>query len=145
MRCLFILLLFTSLLAAQSPALIAGLGTGTYFPLDVGDRWVYRIDDRSSTGQYQAWRIDRTVTYKGTTYSAMRLEGPGTFVYEAWFRADSAGRVYMLGGSGDQLFLDPSGQSADAELQVTSRGPGFLAGLGTLPDTVSYTNNLFSL
>jgi hypothetical protein len=141
MRCV-LLLLVGSMSYAQSTGVLAGLATGSYFPLDVGDRWVYRIDDRNSTAQYQTWRIDRTVSYNGNTYSAMRIEGPGTFVYEEWFRADSAGRVYVLSGTGDQLFLDPGGQTAGAQLQVVSHGPAQAQGFGTFPDTLYYLNTL---
>ena len=78
MKCALLLCLFGSLLPAQSPAVLAALATGTYFPLDVGDRWVYRIDDRLATGSYQTWRVDRTATQNGNTYSVMAIEGPGT-------------------------------------------------------------------
>src|ERR1039457_8403 len=105
MKCALMLCLFASWLPGQSPAVLAALATGTYFPLDVGDRWVYRIDDRQVTGSYQTWRVDRTGTYNGTAYSVMAIEGPGTIYGEYWFRADSTGKVYERSGAGEVLFL----------------------------------------
>src|SRR4051812_34952587 len=143
MKCIFLFPLVASVLMAQTPALLAALATGTYFPLDVGDRWVYRIDDRSVTGSYQTWRVDRIEMHNGAQYSVMAIEGPGTFYYESWFRTDSSGRVYLLTGSGEQLFLDPGSQSAPgAQLQVTGHGGGNSSAFGTFTDGLSYVNNI---
>ena len=64
------------MLPAQSKAVLAALATGTYFPLDVGDRWVYREDVRVATATYQTWRVDRTETINGSVYSVIAIEGP---------------------------------------------------------------------
>lgn len=141
MRSLYWLLVLSPLLSGQSPAVLAGLATGSYFPLDVGDRWVYRIDSRIATAQYETWRVDRTAPLNGNTYSVIAIEGPGTFYYELYYRADSSGRVYVANGTGEQLFLDPTGQSPSAILQVTSHG-GAASSLGTFPDAVGYVNNM---
>jgi hypothetical protein len=140
MRRLQLLALLAPMLAAQSPAVLAGLGTGSYFPLDVGDTWVYRIDTRVVTSVYETWRVDRTVMLYGNTYSVIAIESPG-FYYESYFRADSGGRVYLANGNGEQLFLDPSGQSPNAVLQITSRG-GASSSLGSFPDAIGYANNM---
>jgi len=141
-RFLLLLALLASLLPAQSPAILAALATGSYFPLDVGDRWVYWIDDRFTTGSYQTWRIDRQATQNGVTYSVMAMEGPGTIYAEYWFRADSAGRVYILAGTSDRLFLDPTAQpTAGADLIAGQRGPATSA-FGTFPDTIAYRNQM---
>ena len=146
MRRVFVLFLLASALPAQSTAVLAALATGSYFPLDVGDRWVYRIDDRLATAQYQTWRVDRAVPYNGYTYSVIAVEVAGPPYYEAWFRADSSGRVYILTGAGEVLFLDPSGQPAPgAQLQVTGKGGAVASALGTFPDSLQYVNNLSPL
>jgi hypothetical protein len=150
MRRIFLLPLVASVVAsvlpAQTPAVLAALATGTYFPLDVGDRWVYRIDDRAVTASYQTWRVDRTETYGGATYSVIAIEGPGTFYYESWFRAGGSGRVYILSGAGEQLFLDPGDQPASgAQLQVTGHGGGNSAVFGSFTDGLYYVNHLSSM
>ncbi len=143
MRILPLLCLVTSGLAAQSPAVLAGLATGSYFPLGQGDRWVYRIDDRVVTGSYQTWRVDRLEEIRGATYSVMAIEGPGSLFAESWFRADTSGRIYILTGNGERLFLDPSGAGAsDAELEVTGKGGATATTLGTFPDTLNYRNSM---
>ncbi len=142
MRFVSLLLLAVSILPAQSHAVLEAPAAGSYFPLDVGDRWVYRIDDRQSTASYQTWRIDRMEERNGATYAVMTIEGPGSLFAEAWFRADNSGRVYSRSGNGERLFLDPSGQPApEAELQVTGKG-GASTALGDFPDALSYQNHM---
>ncbi len=134
MRFAILIFLTASVLPAQS---------GSYFPLDVGDRWVYRIDDRQITASYQTWRIERVDQIAGAAYSVMAVEGPGSIFAEFWFRAGSDGRVYILTGYGEHLFLDPSGQPASqAELQVEGKGGPASTPLGNFPDTLNYQNNM---
>ena len=133
MRFAFLLTLMATALEAQS--------AGSYFPLDVGDRWVYREDDRTSTAQYQTWRVDRQASLNGPPYSVMAIEGPGTLYAESWFRADSSGRVYLLTGDGDQLFLDPNIVGANSgEVRLTGPGGAVTTPLGTFADTMNYVN-----
>jgi hypothetical protein len=141
MRFVSLLILMVSVLPAQSSAILTALATGTYFPLDVGDRWVYREDDRLTTAQYQTWRVDRTATQNGTVYSVIAIEGPGTSYAEYWFRANSSGQVYILTGNGEQLFLDPNIVAPNSgEVQLTGPGGAVTTPLGTFPDTVNYVN-----
>jgi len=141
MRFAYLFLALISLLPAQSKAVLAALATGTYFPLDVGDRWVYREDIRVATATYQTWRVDRTETLNGNTYSVMAIEGPYGFYGESWFRADSSGRVYILTGSGDALFMDPTILAPNSgQVQLLGTGSSAVMALGTFPDTVNYVN-----
>ena len=73
MRFVAVLLTFAAFAPAQSTALLAALATGTYFPLDVGDRWVYREDTRLGTAAYQTWRVDRAENQNGYTYSVIAI------------------------------------------------------------------------
>ena len=141
MKSTFVLVLVATALRAQSPAVMAALSTGTYFPLDVGDRWVYRIDDRTVTASYQTWRVDHTQILNGKTYSVIAIEGPGTFYYEAYFRADASGRIYQPGGTDEILFLDPTTLNVGGgELILTQRLSRYQNALGTFPDAVTYQN-----
>ena len=146
MRCFGLWLMLAPALAAQSPAVLAGLTTGGYFPLDVGDRWVYRIDTRVQTASYETWRVDRTAALNGSTYAVFAIEGPGTFYYEMYYRADASGRVYTpTANGGEQLFLDPTGQLPGATLQIISKGGAAQSSLGTFPNALGYVNNLNEL
>lgn len=132
MRVAAFLLLLAPVLGAQS--------SGSYFPLDVGDRWVYREDDRFSTGGYQTWRVDRTGTANGHTYSVFAIEGTALYA-EYWFRADESGKVYILTGQGDVLFLDPTVVGVPVGMvRLTSVGGAVSTPLGTFRDTVNYIN-----
>jgi hypothetical protein len=122
---------------------LAALATGTYFPLDVGNRWVFRIDTRSVTASYQTWRVDRTEVQGGKTWSVIAIEESGAVLAESYFRADEQGRIYYLTGAGELLFLDPAAQPAPGPvLQVTGRMASFSTSFGTFPDALSYRNPL---
>ena len=141
MRLMSLFVFATATLAAQSQSVLAALASGTYFPLDVGDRWVYRIDDRLNTARYQTWRVDRTAPFNGNTYSIVAIEGPDPLYAEYWFRADSGGKVYLRGANGDLLFLDPSIVGSNTVMvQLMSTAGAASTPLGTFPDTVRYAN-----
>ena len=141
MRVVCLLLMLAPLLPAQSQSVLNSLASGSYFPLEVGNRWVYRLDDRLQTAQYQTWRIDREEQRNGKTYAAMTVIGPGTVLAEFWFRADSSGKVYMLSDTGDRLFLDPTGtQLSTTDLQVTGQQSTYTSGFGTFQDAIAYVN-----
>jgi len=138
MRLVLLLPLLAAVLPAQS--------TGSYFPLDVGDRWVYREDNRFFTATYQTWRVDRTVNRNGYTYSVIAIEGPGTYYGESWFRTADNGQIYLLTGAGDVLFLDPSATAPNSgQIQLTGAGGAVVTAMGTFPDTVNYRNQLDDL
>jgi hypothetical protein len=146
MRPLFLLFTFVSLLPAQSQAILTALSTGTYFPLDVGYRLVYREDTRFQTATYQTWRVDRTEAVNGNPYSVIAIEGPYNFYGGSWFRADPSGRIWHFTGAGDRLFLDPSLTAPNSsQLQLTGPSGSYPIALGTFPDTVPYLNNVDEL
>jgi hypothetical protein len=146
MKLAFLSMAFVALLPAQSQGVLAALTTGTYFPLDVGDRWVYREDIRVATATYQTWRVDRTETANGYTYSVIAIEGPNGYYGESWFRTDSSGRVYLLTGSGDELFMDPMIVGpASGQLQIQGQAGPVTTALGTFPDAVAYFNRIDDL
>jgi hypothetical protein len=142
MKLLCLLAVFASISPAQSSAVLAALAAGTYFPLDLGDRWIYREDTRIDTATYETWRVDRTETRNGYVYSVIAIEGAYGAYGESWFRADSSGRVYLLTGSGDVLFMDPAITAPNSgEVQLTGSGGSVKTALGTFPDTVHYINS----
>ena len=141
MRLIFALPLLAWLLPAQSPPVLAALATGTYFPLDVGDRWVFRIDTRFVTASYQTWRVDRTEDRGGQAWSVIAIEESGALLAESYFRDGGQGRIYYLTGAGELLFLDPAALSEpEPVLAVTGRDGSFTTALGTFPDALSYRN-----
>ena len=141
MRLIFALPLLASILPAQLPPVLAALATGTYFPLDAGDRWVFRIDTRLVTASYQTWRVDRTEDRGGKTWSGIAIEESGTVLAESFFRADEQCRIYYLTGTGELLFLDPAALPGPGPvLEVTGRSGSFSTAFGTFPDALSYRN-----
>src|SRR5215471_11498656 len=112
MRALMMTYLFAGLAAAQPAQVTAALAAGGYFPLDVGNRWVFRADSRAATAPYETWRIDRTEEIGGRQYAVITVIGglqqtSNNVLGEGRFRADDQGRVFILTDKGDQLFFDP--------------------------------------
>ncbi len=111
--------------------------TGAYFPLQAGNRWIFRVNTRFATSTYQTWTIDRSERIGEQTWYVLRFnDNPAA---ETRLRSDSAGRIYFLTEQGEQLWLDPT-PSPDpaAVVRIQSRGPANIAGLGTFPDALQY-------
>src|SRR5215831_4917824 len=132
MRALITLLLLLPALHAQT--------TGSYFPLEVGDRWVYRTDDRFFTARYETWRIDRTETIDAKQYFALAVYTPFGLIGESKFRVGEQGRILILTGNGDQLFLDPRVGGENGQLHPGNQGGSYKTAVGTFSDTITYTN-----
>lgn len=139
-----LLLATSAILHGQSQEIQAALAAGSYFPLEVGNRWVYRIDSRTESAGYQTWRVDRTEERDGKTYFVIAISGKGSLVAEAFFRTDDRGRIYVLTGAGEQLFLDPVDSGA-AQLRIQARGAPFGNALGSFPDSLTYLNSVNTL
>jgi hypothetical protein len=145
MRSFTLVLLLAAAAAGQSQEVQAALGAGSYFPLEPDSRWVYRIDNRFVTGAYQTWRVDNPLTIGGRIYSGI-IVSDSSGEYEIFFRADTSGKIYVLTGSGEQLFLDAAGgPGATGQLEVTSRGQPVHTAVGDFQDALAYTNHLNSL
>ncbi len=140
-------LLLVPAVSAQAQTALSGPAAGSYFPLDVGNRWVFRIDTRQTTASYQTWRVDRTEPRNGVVWSVIAIEdGNGMLLAESLFRPDSQGRVYYLAGSGEQLFLDPTNPpGANPVLEITGQIASASTAVGTFPDALSYRNVLDAL
>jgi hypothetical protein len=101
----------------MSPMVGAALAAGSYFPLDIGDEWVYRVDNRAGTSLYQTRRVERAQNVNGRTYFVVsfRFSAADSQTTEVLYRSDAQGRVYYLDFSGaEQLLLDPSGKDPSA-------------------------------
>ena len=90
-----------------SAAVRAALAQGSYFPLEVGNQWVYRLYSRFFSSTYATWTVTRHDTYEGRRYAVIR-----TGTVERWFREDEAGRIWELqspnNGRRETLYLDPA-------------------------------------
>lgn len=110
-----------------------GLTGGSYFPLQVGNTWVYRVNNRNVTASYLIFTIGGTEVVNGMTYYDMSSGG----VIVGRYRGDDTGVIHALTASGDQVYLDPTASSAQA---TAYSGP-----LGTFSDALGLTSNPSSL
>jgi hypothetical protein len=128
-------------LPAQQPAEVAGaLAAGSYFPLEVGDRWVYRADNRIVTGGYETWRIDRTEEIDGNPYYVVGIFGAnGAALGESKFRVAADGNIFVRSGNSDQLFLNPHAGGGGV-LTIGGAAGSYQTAVGTFNDTLTYVN-----
>lgn len=112
----------------------SAFATGSYFPLQVGNRWTYRVSSRAVTSTYTSWTVTRTEVAGERTFYIIAID-TGDSTSEMRMRTDADGRIYV----GDQLWLDPTeAPNASAVLRIERRGPATIAGLGTFPDALHY-------
>jgi len=84
-----------------------GLKAGSFFPLQVGNTWVYRLDSRVSNSDYVTYTISGTEDLNGQRYYVMTSDSGGV----SRLRGDGLGRIYTFTGTAaapsETLLLDP--------------------------------------
>ncbi len=121
-----------------SPNLAEQLATQSYFPLEVGNRWVYRYSDRFLTANYRVRWVDRTVQEAGETWFVVRDQvAPGSPIVEVLWRTDAAGRIYRRRNGASVLFLDPNGDPT-ALGRVQGNNLTVNSSFGRLPNALSF-------
>jgi hypothetical protein len=112
--------------------------TSAWFPLQVGNRWVYRGNSRSVTSTYTVWSITGTTLVGSDTWFVLEIRAagadtPSTVLY----RSDESGRIYRIPnyqGAAQELWLDAaSAGQTDAVLQVQQRDVPVATPFGALP------------
>src|SRR5262249_45049304 len=142
MRSLIPFFMLAALLPGQSQQVQAALAAGGYFPLQGGNRLGDCVDGRLTSAAYQNWTVDRTEERDSKTYFVVGIRSKGKLLSETLFRVDDRGRIFVLTGSGDQLFLDIVDSSDSAQLQIQSKGIPFRAPIGSFSDTLNYRNKI---
>jgi hypothetical protein len=94
------------------PTVDQGLAGGSYFPLAVGNTWVYKYNNRIITSDYVVESITGQQAAGGQIYYVLTLTSPGPATTLALLRADASGVIYQYTTSGEQVYLDPKAASA---------------------------------
>ncbi len=102
-----------------------GLAGGSYFPLSVGNTWVYKYNSRFVTAEYITQSITGTQIVGGQTYYVLS-SGSST----ALFRATSDGVIWQNTSGGDVVYLDPNASTS----KTAYSGP-----LGSFSDAIATT------
>jgi hypothetical protein len=123
--------------AFPDPILFA-LAASSYFPLQVGNEWVYRVDSRTGTADHL---IRRVTGVRLIGNQAWYVVVSGDNSSPTLYRADAQGRIYQLDANGREvLWLDPTANpDPAATLKITVRGQPYRSALGRFPDSLSYT------
>jgi hypothetical protein len=96
------------LCANTPPAIDQGLASGSYFPLAVGNTWVYKYNDRLITAAYVIETITNITYANDQIYYVLAQTSPPPTTTIAMLRADPNGKIYQLTNTGEQVYLDPT-------------------------------------
>jgi hypothetical protein len=110
------------------PTVDQGLASSGYFPLAVGNTWVYKTNDRLLTASYVVQTISSQVYQAGQIYYVLTQTTPTLGLVDtlAMLRSDSNGVIYQYVNGADQVYLDP-----------TSSGiASYTGALGTFTDAI---------
>jgi hypothetical protein len=84
-----------------------GLVTESYFPLQIGNRWVYRRDNRFRTADYVTWQVGGVRSIGGRVYATLLADGS----LIALLREDAEGTIWRFTGTeqnpSEAVFLNP--------------------------------------
>jgi hypothetical protein len=112
----------------------SGPNANSYYPLAIGNTWVYKVNSRQETSAYLTQTITGTAIIGGKLYYVLTTEQTRSLA-SAYVRSDADGRVYQYNDTPlnpqDQLIFDPTAQPSQA---VTTP-------LGTFPDAIQPTIN----
>lgn len=126
---------------AASTNLNDQLATQSYFPLEVGNRWIYRYSDRSLTANHRVRWIDRTQEEAGEIWFVLRDQiAPGAAVSESLWRTDTTGRIYRRRNNRTDLYLDPNpNPNPAAALRIQQRNFSVNTPFGRMANALNYT------
>jgi hypothetical protein len=111
-----------------------GLANGSYFPLAVGNRWIYKYNDRTITSDYLVFTITGTQTVGSMTYFVLTQTSPPPTATLALLRGDDNGVIWQSTSTGDQVYVDPN---APGTQQV-----GYSGALGTFTNAIMPPNQV---
>ena len=111
----------------------SGLQGGSYFPLQVGNTWIYRSNSRFTTGSYVVRFINSTEIIAGRTYFVL---SQGSSVI-ARLRGDDNGIIWSATNDGEQVYLDPASPSVQ---RTSYTGP--IGDFGDALSTSGFVNSL---
>lgn len=120
-----------------------GLSGGSYFPLAVGNTWIYKYKSRFVTADYVVRSISDTQIIGGQTYYVLTqtpsypsATPPSTdAILLALLRVDANGVVYQHTNGADQVYFDPS----------AAKPVGYAGPLGSFNDSLQISPTAFSL
>ncbi|MBI2688195.1 MAG: hypothetical protein HYX27_17970 [Acidobacteria bacterium] len=114
---------------------------GGWWPLDVGNEWHFRVNDRVVTGAHTVWKIARKEQIDGVFWAVL---DPGPFGVTK-LRAEADGRIFRLADDGRELLLiDPNGLESGV-WKVGGRTPAAITLAGTFSDELSWQGPIAGL
>ena len=120
--------------ALASARAVVKCDAGGWFPLDVGNEWHLRRNDRVITGAHSVWRVVRKEQVNGVDWAVLS----GTPSDLTRLRSDPEGRLYTLSPTGvERLLLDPTG-SQPAIWQETARSPTAITLAGVFSEELTW-------
>jgi hypothetical protein len=106
-----------------------GIVGSSYFPLDVGNMWVYKTDSRFVTSDYVTWRVTDWKTRGVHMYAEISVVSSANTSFTMLLREETGGVIWRFTGTADnpkeEVYLNPA-----AVQHAPFRNP-----LGSFPDS----------
>jgi len=123
----------------------AGLASSSYFPLEIGNRWIYKTLSRLGPTTYAIRTVTGSQTIAGQLWFVLQggLADAQTAIPQGQqlMREDAGGRIYIYQNGQAVLWLDPTANpDPGAQLKITGRGQ-FQNELGAFADAISYNRS----
>lgn len=112
-----------------------GITSESFYPLEVGNTWIYRVDSRSVTSGYLTWTVVSERTVGGYVYAELRNRNPDGIPANVplLLRQAPDGAIWKFTGTADnpreELYVNPNAEEHHA----------FFNALGSYPDAVFQT------
>ena len=118
------------------------LASAPYFPLQIGDEWLYLYNSRLGTGDYILRRVSGTQLIGNTVWFVMEESNSGsTALSDTLYRIDNMGRVYQMTGQSEQLWLDPTAHpDPSAALMIQPGAPVVATPAGQFLNAINYSS-----
>ncbi|HEU0124062.1 MAG TPA: hypothetical protein VFQ91_26250 [Bryobacteraceae bacterium] len=114
---------------------------GGWWPLEVGNEWHFRVNDRTQTGGHAIWRVVRKEDVNGLLWAVLD-PGPGG---RTRLRTGDDGRIYSLSiDNKEQLLIDPSGLD-HGDWEPGARNPISLTLAGPFGEEISWRGKIMGL
>ncbi len=127
--------------ALATTSAVVKCDAGGWFPLDVGNEWHFRRNDRIITGAHSVWRVVRKEQVNGVTWAVLS----GTPSELTRLRSDPEGRLYTLSAANvESLLLDPT-DTQTAPWRVTARSPTAITLAGVFNEELTWQGPIAGL
>lgn len=124
-----------------------GLKNGSFFPLQTGNTWVYRINSRQVTSDYITRTVTGTAQFGNQTYFTVMQTYRQSVTLFGYLRGDNQGRIWQFtptaANPAETLLLDPAAERSGPFSSVLGSFPQAVFQSRTGPGSLSMDDSVF--